>query len=214
MTNVSITRGCADEPAEQFQEGANTYVRVCDQDSASLIIYSEDRCIVVVKADGTETLKSIIEANKSYAFPLSSLLKPKRSRTNLARAGFMALLGGGSKGAQEELVTDFLVEIRQTTAGAPLDGSYRFRLLTDEAFCQRFAGYMHARVVDEPRPIFTRDARPIECLANETKCLACSTVITDCIAGCENADCPIVTAAAAQKTTGTAGTGDNVKPIK
>jgi hypothetical protein len=69
---------------------------------------------------------------------------------------------------------------------------------------------VQARVVEEPKPIFTRDARPIECLANETKCLACGTVITDCIAGCENADCPIATGTAAAQ----AGSDADAKPVK
>jgi hypothetical protein len=201
MTNVSITRGCVQEPAEQFQEGADTYVRVCDRDSASLIVYSEEQCIVVVKADGAETLNTVIEANKSYAFPLTTLLRPRRGRSSMARAGFRALLGGSGKAAQEEPINDFLVEIRLTQPGAPLDGSYNFRMLPDESFDQRFCGYIQSRVVEEPKPIFTRDARPIECLANETKCLACGTVITDCIAGCENGDCPTVTATAQLKAT-------------
>jgi hypothetical protein len=206
MTNVSITRGCVEEPAEQFQEGADTYVRVCDRESASLIVYSEEQCIVVVKAAGVETLNTVVEANRSYAFPLSSLLKSKRGRSSMARAGFRALLGGSA--AQEEVVNDFLVEIRLTQPGAPLDGSYNFRMLSDETFDQRFSGYIHSRVVDEPKPIYTRDARPIECLANETKCLACGTVITDCIAGCENGDCPTVTATANLKATGGFTAGD------
>ena len=94
-------------------------------------------------------------------------------------------------------------EIRQPRSGAPLDASYNYRLLSDEAFDQRFAGYLNQRVVEEPKPIYTRDARPIECLANSTKCLACGTVISDCIAGCENGDCPTVTATLNLKVHGT-----------
>jgi hypothetical protein len=205
MTNVSITRGCTQEPAEQFNEGADTYVRVCDPASASLIVYSETRCLVVVKVDGEETLNSIVECNQGCDFPLSQILKVKPGRVNLARAGFMALIGSGARPAPDGLPADFVVEVRLPRTGAPLDGSYHFRMLSDQAFDQRFAGYMHARVVDEPKPIFTRDARPIECLAFETKCLACHTVITDCIAGCENADCPTVKATAQLKATGTVG---------
>ena len=80
MTNVSVTRGCVQEPAEQFQEGAETYVRVCDPAGASLIIDSEDGCILVVKVDGTETLNTIIEPNKNYVFPVSQIARPRRSR--------------------------------------------------------------------------------------------------------------------------------------
>ncbi|MBS1994279.1 MAG: hypothetical protein JSS86_07890 [Cyanobacteria bacterium SZAS LIN-2] len=203
MTNVSITRGCDQEPAQQFNEGADTFVRVCDPASASLIVYSEEPCLIVVKVDGEETLRSVIESNKSYAFPCAEILKIKRSRSQLARAGFLSLIGSKSaKDTKDELASDFLVEIRQAQAGAPIDGSYMFRLLSDEAFDQRFAGYLNERVVEEPKPIFTRDARPIECLANTTKCMACGTVITDCIAGCENAECPTLTPAVQAKVTG------------
>ena len=194
MTNVSITRG-DQEQAEQFNEGADTYVRVSEIGTANLNVYSEDRYLLVVKVAGEEALRSIVEANQGYTFPCASLLKVKRSRSQLARDGFFALLGG-QKPNREELVTEFVVEVRQPGAGASLDASYNFRLLTDEEFDTRFAGYMSARVTEEPKPIYTRDARPIECLANNTKCLACGTVITDCIAGCENGDCPTVLATA------------------
>jgi len=201
MTNVSITRGCNQDPAQQFNEGADTFVRVCDPAASSLVLYSEEACIVVVKVYGGETLRSVIEPNKSYEFPLGDVLTIKRSRSALARDGFLALLGG-PKLTKDEMATDFLVEIRQNRSGAPIDASYKFRLLTDEAFDQRFAGYMNERVVEEPKPIFTRDARPIECLANSTRCMACNTVITDCIAGCENADCPTLTPAVQAQVTG------------
>jgi hypothetical protein len=218
MTNVSITRGCDQDPAEQFIEGAITYARVCGPAGSRLVLYSEERCILVVKVDGSETLRTIIEANQNYEFRCCDILKAKRGPAQLAKAGFMALIGNGSKPskpAEEELASEFLVEIRQTKTGAPLDGSYHYHMLSDEAFDQRFAGYMSARVVDEPKPIFTRDARPIECLANNTKCLACGTVITDCIAGCENVECPTLTDSISLKADGTGGSGNtNAKPAR
>jgi len=201
MINVSVTRGCDQDPAEQFNEGADTYVRVCNPASAALIVYSEEACTVVVKVDGEETLRSAVESNKGSEFPLEPVLKIKRSRSQLARAGFMALIGN-AKPSKDELATEFVVEIRQQRPGAPIEASYKFILLSDEAFDQRFAGYLNERVVEEPKPIFTRDARPIECLANSTKCMACGTVISDCIAGCENAECPTLTPAVQAKVTG------------
>jgi hypothetical protein len=204
MINVSITNGCNQDAAEQFNEGADTYVRVCDVAGANLIVFSEERCIVVVRVEGEETLRTVIESNQSYQFPCGEVLKVKRSRSLIAKEGFLALFGGSKPAPKpgEDLSTHFVVEIRQTRTGAPLEASYNFRLLSDQAFDQRFAGYLNARVVEEPKPVFTRDARPITCLANDTKCLACGSVITDCIAGCENGDCPTVTATANLKATG------------
>ena len=194
MISVSITRGCTQQSAEQFVEGAETFARVCDTANSKLVVFSDESCVVVVKVEGEETLRAALEANQSYEFACSTALKIKRSRSQIAKAGFLALFGAGkpsaSVGQGDELAQAFVVEIRQDTAGSTLEGSYNFRLLEDNAFDQRFAGYLNDRVVEEPKPVFTRDARPIQCLANSTRCAACSTVITDCIAGCEKRRLP------------------------
>jgi hypothetical protein len=202
MISVSITRGCTQESAQQFVEGAETFARVCDTANSNLVVFSDENCVVVVKVEGEETLRAALEANQSYEFPCSTALKVKRSRSQIAKAGFLALFGAGkpaaaantrpSAQAGDELAQAFVVEIRQAGAGNSLEGSYNFRLLEDSAFDQRFAGYLNDRVVEEPKPVFTRDARPIQCLANSSRCMACNTVISDCIAGCENGDCPTV----------------------
>jgi len=213
MINLSITRGCVQEPAEQFVEGAETFVRVCDPVGASLLINSDERCILILKVDGYEALHQVIEAAQNYGFPLGEILRPKRSAAQLARAGFLSLFGA-ARPVQEELPNDFVLELRQPRTGAPLEASYHFRLLSDEAFDSRFAGYLGARVVDQPKPVYTCDARPIECLASVTKCAACGTVITDCIAGCENADCPTAKVQYTLEAAKTTGASTPAKPTR
>lgn len=209
MTTVLITRGCNQDTAEQFMEGADTYVRVCDPATAQLVIFSADPVTAIVRVDGEEMFKGTIEPDKRNQFALSTLLtKQKR----MARSGFMSLLSftsdskpcvrvpndipGGkllTEAATGGLFPAFTLEIRQgLDPQGPLTATYKFQLLEDHLFDKRFNGFVSSRANEETCPVFTRDARPVAALQAEAtpRCAACGEEIEDPLAGCENAHCP------------------------
>lgn len=206
MTTVLITRGCNQETAEQFMEGTDTYVRVCDPATAQLVIFTADPVTAVVRVDGEEIFKGTIEPDKRNQFALSTLLtKGKR----LARSGFLSMISfGGSEdktcvrgtnpsgkllaeAATGGLFPAFTLEIRQgLSSHGPLTATYKFQLLEDHLFDRRFNGFVSSRKREEPCPVFTRDARPVTALDATRRCAACGDSINDPLTGCENAECP------------------------
>lgn len=205
MTTVLITRGCNQETAEQFMEGTDTYVRVCDPATAQLVIFTADPVTAVVRVDGEEIFKGTIEPDKRNQFALSTLLtKGKR----LARSGFLSMISFGgedktcvrstnpsgkllAEAATGGLFPAFTLEIRQgLSSHGPLTATYKFQLLEDHLFDRRFNGFVSSRKREEPCPVFTRDARPVTALNATPRCAACGDSINDPLTGCENAECP------------------------
>jgi hypothetical protein len=85
----------------------------------------------------------------------------------------------------------FTLEIRQgLSSHGPLTATYKFQLLEDHLFDQRFNGFVSSRKREEPCPVFTRDARPVTALDAIPRCAACGDSISDPLTGCENAECP------------------------
>ncbi|CAN5367786.1 hypothetical protein BH11CYA1_BH11CYA1_46160 [soil metagenome] len=206
MTTVLITRGCNQETAEQFMEGTDTYVRVCDPATAQLVIFTADPVTAIVRVDGEEIFKGSIEPEKRNQFALSALLnKSKR----LARSGFLSMISFSgnedktcvrgtdpsgrllAEAATGGLFPAFTLEIRQgLSASGPLTATYKFQLLEEHLFDKRFNGFVSSRKRDEPCPVFTRDARPVDALNATPRCAACGYGISDPLTGCENANCP------------------------
>lgn len=206
MTTVLITRGCNQETAEQFMEGTDTYVRVCDPATAQLVIFTADPVTAIVLVDGEEIFKGSIEPDKRNQFSLSSLLKKDK---RMARSGFLSMLSFGdhkgktcvrstepsgqllAEAATGGLFPAFTLEIRQgLSSHGPLTATYKFQLLEDHLFDRRFNGFVSSRKREEPCPVFTRDARPVTALDATPRCAACGYSISDPLTGCENADCP------------------------
>jgi len=207
MTTVLITRGCNQDTAEQFMEGADTYVRVCDPATAQLVIFSADPVTAIVRVDGEEMFKGTIEPDKRNQFALNTLLSKQK---RLARSGFMSLLSFSSEGkscirtpgdipggkllaeaATGGLFPAFTLEVRQGfDPRGPLMATYKFQLLEDHLFDKRFNGFVSSRANEDTCPVYTRDARPVASLDATPRCAACGDEIEDPLAGCENADCP------------------------
>lgn len=206
MTTVLITRGCNQETAEQFMEGTDTYVRVCDPATAQLVIFTADPVTAIVLVDGEEIFKGSIEPDKRNQFSLSSLLKKDK---RMARSGFLSMLSFGdhkgktcvrstepsgqllAEAATGGLFPAFTLEIRQgLSSHGPLTATYKFQLLEDHLFDRRFNGFVSSRKREEPCPVFTRDARPVTALDATPRCAACGYSISDPLTGCENAECP------------------------
>ncbi len=206
MTTVLITRGCNQDTAEQFMEGTDTYVRVCDPATAQLVIFTADPVTAIVLVDGEEIFKGSIEPDKHNQFSLSALLKKDK---RMARSGFLSMLSFGdhkgkacvrstepsghllAEAATGGLFPAFTLEIRQgLSSHGPLTATYKFQLLEDHLFDQRFNGFVSSRKREEPCPVFTRDARPVTALDATPRCAACGDSISDPLTGCENAECP------------------------
>lgn len=193
MTTLNITSGCDGSTADQFSEGTVIQARVCDAAAAQLIVFAEEPCHIAVTVDGEETYSSLIAPNKRYALALSQILrKPRRA---LASAGFRAIFGRShptvpTEQNREPLPAAFTVEVRLGGPEGAIEGTYNFRMLPNEDYAQRLAGYLNQRAPEAPKPVFTRDARPPQLILNVPRCPSCNGVIDDPIAGCENAECP------------------------
>lgn len=191
MTNVLITRGCNQETAEQFIEGPDTFVRVCDPEESNLVIDSESPAFAIVRVDGEEVFKTPILANRRQEFSLRELLCKHRKHS---RINILSMLHIGShehRNEGEHLAKAFTVEVREGGAPGKLAGTFKFQLLSDAEFDQRFTGFLSSRVNEEPEATYTRDARPVKSLSCKQKCGNCGCDISDSISGCENADCTI-----------------------
>lgn len=195
MTTLTITSGCDGSAADQFNEGTQIQVRVCDQDSARLVVFAEEPCHIAVSVDGEETFSSKIAPEQRVELPLKQILR-KQKRSSIASAGFRALFGrtnpagAVSDTTREPLPDTFTVEVRHGGPDGAIEGTYNFRTLPNEVFAQRFAGYLNQRAPEAPKAVFTRDARPPRPTGNLPRCPSCRGIIDDQIAGCENAACP------------------------
>lgn len=204
MTTVIITRGCNQDTAQQFMEGADTYVRVCDPASSQLVIFTADPVTAIVRVDGEEIFTGTIEPEQRNQFSLATLLTRQKK---LARSGFMSLLSFNSEpktcvrttepsgkqlaqAAVGGLFPAFTLEIRQGhKPNGALLATYKFQLLEDHLFDQRFNGFVSSRKAKETCAVFTRDARPVTALNATPRCAVCGCSISDPLTGCENADC-------------------------
>jgi hypothetical protein len=194
MTTVQITRGCNGQPAEQFIEGITTYARICKAESAQLQIFNEAPCLVVVLVDGEETFRSQIPGNVNKEFSLTQILCPKHGLEAM-REGLRSIFHLGNQAQKEgqglNIPRNFTVEIRKGPYPGTLDGTFHMELLTNEEFDMRFHGFIVAHKPEEPKPVFTRDARPVEIvIAAQTKCPVCGNEIGNASGECENPTCP------------------------
>lgn len=195
MTTLNITSGCDGNTADQFSEGTVIQARVCNTEAAQLIVFAEEPCHIAVTVDGEETYSSLIAPNQRYELALSQILR--KQRRALASAGFRAIFGRShlvgqtpAENHREPLPSVFTVEVRLGGPDGAIEGTYNFRMLPNEDYAQRLAGYLNQRAPEAPKPVFTRDARPPQLILNVPRCPTCNGVIDDPIAGCENAECP------------------------
>lgn len=189
MTNVLITRGCNQETAEQFIEGPDTFVRVCNPEESHLIVDSDIPAFAIIKVDGEEVFKTPVIANRRQEFALRDLLCKHRKSSRLNILSILNI-GGHEHGRDgEHLAKCFVVEVREGALPGKLAGTFKFQLLSDAEFDQRFAGFCSSRVNEEPEATFTRDARPVQALSCKQRCGKCGCDITDSITGCDNPDC-------------------------
>ncbi|HNB18332.1 MAG TPA: hypothetical protein PLC15_23285 [Candidatus Obscuribacter sp.] len=198
MTTLNIISGCDGQSAEQFNEGTEIHVRVCNAEAARLVVFCEDPSHISVSVDGENTFESMISANHRHEFALKDVLLPRKQRRNMAASGFMALFGGGrsqsgakSQPEREPVPMVFTVEIRTGSSEGPIEGTYHYRLLPNADFARRLEGFLGTRTPEVERPIFSPDARPAsQIILGLPRCPSCGDAISDPIVGCENAECP------------------------
>jgi hypothetical protein len=200
MITVKITRGSDTQLAEEFIEGITTYARVSNPNAAVLQVLAEEPCLIVVLVDGEETFRSQIPAAQRKEFALPAVLAPSRLKT-MALSGFRALLNFGAEGekverryrvndAAQNLPSAFTIEVRKGKYPGTLTGTFKYDLLSDVEFDRRFNGFISARAPEEPKPVFTRDARPVQAvLGSQSRCTGCGGEITDPVMGCDNPKC-------------------------
>ena len=189
MTNVLITRGCNQETAEQFIEGPDTFVRVCDPEQSNLVIDSEEPAFAIVRVDGEEVFKTPVVANRRQEFALRELLCKHRKQSRLNILSILHIGNHDHRHEGEHLAKAFTVEVRHGKGQGKLTGTFKFQLLSDNEFDERFNGFLSSRVNEEPEATFTRDARPVQSLSHRPRCANCGCDVSDSISGCDNADC-------------------------
>lgn len=197
MTTLNITSGCDGQSADQFSEGTEIHVRVCNADAARLAVFAEEPVHISVSVDGEVTFASAVAPNQRREFPLSEILRKPR-RSGLASSGFKALSIFGrnqpaapAQSEREPLPDTFSVEVRLGSARGAMQGTYHYRLLPNADFNRQYEGFCEERAPQADKPVFSPDARPAtQIILGLPRCQSCGDAISDPIVGCENAECP------------------------